>query len=704
MRHRLTARGFCLLATAILLTNATERAPAQASRPAIPARLTLQVDDVTFDFVRIDPGRFTMGSPHRHVDEYNWTYEMPAHEVTIRRAYYMGVTEVTVEQFRLFVEQTGYVTDAQKQGCVFSPADTGWRFEYLVDWRWPGYAQTDREPVVCLDWHDAQAFCRWLGEKTGRNIRLPSEAEWEYACRAGTTGEHAGKLDAMGWYAWNSGGRTHPVAQKQPNAWGLYDMHGNVWEWVQDHYHRDCAGAPTDGSAWLDTTDVDPRGITRGGSFFNPAWLCRSYIRMQTPLGQKVHTNNGFRLVLAIESEVYGKPIPNEPTCVPLHIDLPKRRFLSYAPQSKVIPRFKPYVFSRRLMVPHGVTNVALSKPILSQADPVTGSLAMITDGHKDGGHELRVELPPGLQTVTIDLETTHTIYGVQTWHTVDNTPAVYHDVIVQVSDDLDFISNVHTIFNNDMDNSAGCGVGWDWHYPESYVGLLIDAGGIRGRYIRLFSNGSSVGKSNHYVEVEVYGQLLEQTPTLIPLNICYPRPMFISHRSPDFMNRVPNVEKPVSEPPPPLMVPPGTRNVALGKPVTSSGDMPIIGHVEMITDGRKETEPFVEWEPGLSHVTIDLEGQHAIHAIAFWHYHVVPRIYFDVIVQISKDPEFRTGVITVFNNDHDNSAGMGIGRDKHYVETCWGKVIPVDSVRGRYVRLYSNGNDQNELNQYLEV
>jgi formylglycine-generating enzyme required for sulfatase activity len=270
------------------------------SVPNAPARLALHVDGLTFDFARIPPGRFTMGSPHQYVDEYNWTYEMPAREVTIGYSYYMGVTEVTVEQFRLFVEQTGYVTDAQKQGRVYVPDEKRWHFELLLDWRNPGYLQADHEPVVCLDWYDAVAFCRWVSEKTGHNVRLPSEAEWEYACRAGTMGDHAGGLGEMGWYAWNSAGRTHPVARKKPNAWGLYDMHGNAWEWVQDMYHRDGPEAPTDGSAWCATAEVDPRGITRGGSFYNPAWLCRSYIRMQTPLGHTVHWNNGLRLVCEV--------------------------------------------------------------------------------------------------------------------------------------------------------------------------------------------------------------------------------------------------------------------------------------------------------------------------------------------------------------------------------------------------------------------
>jgi len=273
-----------------------QRRVAARAVPNAPARLALHVEGVTFDFARIPPGRFTMGSPHRYVDEYNWTYEMPARDVTIDYPYYLGVTEVTVEQFRQFVEQTGYLTDAEKQGRAFVAGERDWHFELLLDWRHPGYMQTDREPVVCLGWYDAVAFCRWAGAKTGHSIRLPSEAEWEYACRAGTTGDHAGGLGEMGWYAWNSAGRTHPVAQKQPNAWGLYDMHGNAWEWVQDLYHRDGPEAPTDGSAWLATPEIDPRGITRGGSFYNPEWLCRSYIRMQTPLGHVVHYNNGLRL------------------------------------------------------------------------------------------------------------------------------------------------------------------------------------------------------------------------------------------------------------------------------------------------------------------------------------------------------------------------------------------------------------------------
>jgi formylglycine-generating enzyme required for sulfatase activity len=246
-----------------------------------------------------------MGSPHRYVDEYGWTYEMPEHEVTIDYSFYLGATEVTREQFALFVDQTGYVTDAEKQGWAYTCVPNApWHYQALMDWRFPGFTQTDREPVTHIGWHDAVAFCQWLSEKTGREIRLPSEAEWEYACRAGTAEEFAGPPDELGWMLWNSGPvkRTRPVAQKQPNAWGLYDMHGGVWEWVQDLWYDDVKGAPTDGSAWIGTDRFDPMGITRGGSFASPPWLCRSYIRMKTPLGQMIHYNNGFRLACGVGS------------------------------------------------------------------------------------------------------------------------------------------------------------------------------------------------------------------------------------------------------------------------------------------------------------------------------------------------------------------------------------------------------------------
>lgn len=266
-----------------------------------PLNITLTVGDIQFDFVRIDPGTFVMGSKHNYVDQYNWTYELPAHEVTISYCYYLGTTEVTLEQFNLFVEETSYITHGEKRGWAHIAHDTGWHYGILSDWRFPGFVQTETEPVTHMSLYDAAAFCEWLSEQTGYHVRLPSEAEWEYACRARTTGDYAGNLGEMAWCQWNSDtiGKSHPVARKKPNAWGLYDMHGNVWEWVLDVWHKGCDGAPTDGSAWLESNHLEPDCITRGGSFGNPPWLCRSYIRMRTPIGCMVHYNNGFRLAIS---------------------------------------------------------------------------------------------------------------------------------------------------------------------------------------------------------------------------------------------------------------------------------------------------------------------------------------------------------------------------------------------------------------------
>ena len=189
----------------------------------------------------------------------------------------------------------------------------------------------------------------------------------------------------------------------------------------------------------------------------------------------------------------------------------------------------------------------------------------------------------------------------------------------------------------------------------------------------------------------------------LVPLAIKLPRPMFIGTPQ---NTRVPNLEKPLGKPRPPFLAPIGTKNVAFGKTVASSDDMPIIGEIELITDGSKEATDgsYVELGPFLQNVTIDLGPEHDIYAILVWHFHMLPRIYFDVVVQVADDPDFISNVRTVFNNDHDNSSGLGVGQDLHYVETAEGKLIDTKGARARYVRLYSNGNTSNDLNHYIEV
>jgi len=189
----------------------------------------------------------------------------------------------------------------------------------------------------------------------------------------------------------------------------------------------------------------------------------------------------------------------------------------------------------------------------------------------------------------------------------------------------------------------------------------------------------------------------------LVPLDIKLPKPMFVG--TPQNI-QVPNLEKPLGRPRPPFLAPVGTENVAFGKPVVSSDEEPIIGEIEMITDGDKEGADgsYVELGPFLQHITIDLGAKYNIYAILFWHFHKQAGVYFDVVVQAADDPDFITNVRTLFNNDQDNSSGLGIGSDMHYVETSEGKLIDAKGVQARYVRLYSNGNSSNDLNHYIEV
>jgi hypothetical protein len=191
----------------------------------------------------------------------------------------------------------------------------------------------------------------------------------------------------------------------------------------------------------------------------------------------------------------------------------------------------------------------------------------------------------------------------------------------------------------------------------------------------------------------------------LVPIDIELPKPMFVG--TPQNI-KVPNLQKPLGRPRPPFLAPVGTKNVASEKPISSSDEYPIIGELEMVTDGDKEAADgsYVELGPMLQQVTIDLGAKHDIYAIVVWHYHKQPVVYYDVVVQVADDPDFITNVKTVFNNDSDNSAGLGVGKDMHYTETAEGKLIDCLSqgVQGRHVRLHSNGNTANDLNHYIEV
>jgi uncharacterized protein (TIGR02996 family) len=224
------------------------------------------------EFVLIPPGSFWMGAEEGE----RWADpdELPRRRVTLKRGFYLGVTPITPNQW----------------GGLMP------RFP-------PGPYSSPNEPIVCVSWGDAEDFCWHLGARLGRRCRLPTEAEWEYACRAGTSGmyccgDDVEALGKVGWCSydgkWDSAGGTLPVRQLGANSWGLFDMHGNVWEWCSDWYARD---------AYEHAPSIDPRGpgdgaeaVVRGGSYRGGPWFCRSAERRGVdPASREV--NIGFRVV-----------------------------------------------------------------------------------------------------------------------------------------------------------------------------------------------------------------------------------------------------------------------------------------------------------------------------------------------------------------------------------------------------------------------
>jgi hypothetical protein len=166
------------------------------------------------------------------------------------------------------------------------------------------------------------------------------------------------------------------------------------------------------------------------------------------------------------------------------------------------------------------------------------------------------------------------------------------------------------------------------------------------------------------------------------------------------------NVEKPTGKPRPPFMAPKGVTNVALNKKVTSSDKQPITGGLELVTNGDKEANDssFVELHRKTQWVQIDLEKECTLYAIVIWHNHATPAIYRDVIVQLADDADFTQNVKTLFNNDYDNSSGLGVGPDREYFETNEGKLVDTKGTKSRYIRLYSKGSTDSALNYYVEV
>jgi len=236
--------------------------------------------------------RYMMGSNER--DE-----EKPIHEVVINYDFEISPTLVTVGEFKVFVEETKYVTEAEKGDGAYVYAGGKYENKKDASWKNPYFEQTDEHPVVCVSWNDAQAYIKWLNEKTNETYRLPTEAEWEFSCRAESKtkwhfGDDESKLKDYAWYDEKDGKGTKPVGKKLPNQWGLYDMHGNVWEWCLDDYVDNYENTPRDGSENIEAKK-EYKSL-RGGSWYSDAFDLRSAFRdWSSPTGRDYIV--GFRLL-----------------------------------------------------------------------------------------------------------------------------------------------------------------------------------------------------------------------------------------------------------------------------------------------------------------------------------------------------------------------------------------------------------------------
>lgn len=296
---------FLAIAAALLSTAAHARAAAPA-------------------MVRLPAGSYVAGSTPEETDAVHYpallaAREQPARAVTVARPFAIGRTEVTRGDFARFVKATGWKPDGPCAHLVDGPSNT-WTASAARDWQHPGFVQTDRHPVVCVNLADAEAYAAWLSRETRRHFRLPSNTEWEYAARAGTTApqwwdgskqqdvcknasvsgrerqkaHNNGVADPVKFFGCDDGYvYTAPVASFRANPWGLYDMLGNVWEWTADCLNATQSGAPGDTSARAGDCASH---MDRGGSWTNSPKYVRSAAQHPDLIGAR-NTVLGFRLV-----------------------------------------------------------------------------------------------------------------------------------------------------------------------------------------------------------------------------------------------------------------------------------------------------------------------------------------------------------------------------------------------------------------------
>ena len=260
-------------------SQAPENQQRQTKEPGTVFRDKLSDGSQGPEMVIVPAGNFKMGD----IQGKDGDAEKPVHSVSIPKPFAMGRYQITFEEYDRFASATSRPL----------PNDRGWG--------------RGRQPVINVSWEDAVEYSKWLSEQTGKLYRLATEAEWEYAARSGGRDEtwagtsHEQELGYYAWYDATSGGKTQPVGAKKPNGIGLYDMSGNVWEWVEDCWHENYNGAPTDGSAWLQNGDYDRhRRVIRGGSWRSVPADLRSSFR-GIGLARTRDIGFGFRLARNID-------------------------------------------------------------------------------------------------------------------------------------------------------------------------------------------------------------------------------------------------------------------------------------------------------------------------------------------------------------------------------------------------------------------
>jgi peptidoglycan/xylan/chitin deacetylase (PgdA/CDA1 family) len=302
-------------------------------------------------------------------------------------------------------------------------------------------------------------------------------------------------------------------------------------------------------------------------------------------------------------------------------------------------------------------TNIAFEKPVTAGADANLTEAQFANDNDIDSNNY--ASLNDGPQYIQIDLGANYNINDIQLWHYYTDR-RTYNDVVVQLSGDSNFEFTSKTIFNNDSDNSLGFGEGTDSEYAESARGKDINFPEKKGRYIRIWSNGSSSNEWNNYVEVKAYGTIINDDPYMVT-------------------------------------------NVALNKTVTASA--PLIDGARILDGHINEMDYSYIDAVGLQNIVVDMGQSYNLYKVKLWHYYGDGSTYKDVIVQISDDPTFSDGSTkNIFNNDNDNSAGFGIGTDPEYAESDQGQEIVFPNTSARYIRMWSNGSSADDMNFYTDV